>query len=83
MTDELEPVAPGTPEFGAQHVRHLGWRCTAPTVGTLTLTLRRPWDEQTTIEQISVILRVRGPRTGDAPAGTSQRQRGPMIRAVA
>jgi hypothetical protein len=25
------------------------------------------------IEQITVILRVHGPRTGDAPAGTSQR----------
>ncbi len=83
VTDELEPATPSTPEFGAQRVRHLAWRCTAPTVSTLTLTLRRPWDAETTIEQISVVLRVRGPRTGDAPTGTSQRQRGPMIRAVA
>jgi hypothetical protein len=83
VTDELEPIAPGTPKFGAQRVRHLGWRCAAPAVGTLTLALRRPWDEQAMIEQINFFLRVCGSRTGDAPAGTSLRQRGPMIRAVA
>lgn len=79
VTDELEPVAPGTPGFGAQRVRHLGWRCTAP----LTLALRRPWDELAMIEQITVQLRVGAPRTGDEPKGTSVRQRGPMIKAVA
>lgn len=83
VTDKLEPVAPGTPGFGAQRVRHLAWRCTAPAVGTLTLALRRPWDELAMIEQINIFLRVCGPRTGDAPTGTSLRQRGPMIRAVA
>ncbi|MGH3829459.1 MAG: ImmA/IrrE family metallo-endopeptidase [Pseudonocardiaceae bacterium] len=83
IADELEPVIPATPEFGAQRVHHLGWRCTAPTVGILMLTLCGPWGEQKTIEQINVMIRVHGPRTGDAPGGTSQRQRGPMIRAVA
>lgn len=32
---------------------------------------------------VALLIRVHGPRTGDAPEGTSQRQRGPMIRAVA
>ncbi|MGQ0774182.1 MAG: ImmA/IrrE family metallo-endopeptidase [Pseudonocardiales bacterium] len=83
VIDELEPVAPGTLGFGAQRVRHLGWRCTAPAVGTLTLALCRPWDELTTIEQIDILLRVCKPRTGDEPTGTSLRQCGSMIRAVA
>lgn len=80
VVDELEPLElDGAQRFGNARRRHLWWRAQAPGRGTMTLSLRRPWEgaEGSPVDAFTVGVTVTGQRTGELDHGSSWRQREP------
>jgi predicted secreted protein len=79
VVDELEPLElDGALRFGNARRRHLWWRAAKPGRGTMTLSLRRPWENaEEHADAFTVGMIVNGQRTGELDHGSSWRQREP------
>jgi predicted secreted protein len=79
VVDELEPLElDGAHRFGNTRRRHLWWRAERPGRGTMTLSLRRPWEgAEERADAFTVGMTVDGQRTGELDHGSSWRQRDP------